>query len=222
MLRKLKNNTASPVTINDTGDTVPASGELIIPPLDYGKYEGSADVILFLSDQSINVTTSTLTANDGTFDLLIEKGVRMIQGGFCRQIVDGSDPSLAAKVRADGTLVTDPIDLGDPVTGLAGVATSTPGVVQTLASFTVGAGKTRILGNIKVSSFLAGTWVAYEDSVIIASGRCGSGSYDSKEEFLPRRRLAESVLFELKYTQKAGTPATPPTDVHYSVGACEV
>jgi len=222
MLRKLKNNTASPVIINDTGDTVPASGELIIPPLDYGKYEGSADVVLFLSDQSISTTVSTLTANDGTFDLAIEKGVRMIQGGWCRTIIDADNSMYGAKVREDGTLVTDPIDLGDPVTGLAGVAASTPGVVQTLNTFTVGAGKTRILANIKISSFLAGTWVAYVDSVIIGSGRCGSGSYDSSLEFLPRRRLAESEVFELKYTQKAGKPVTPPTDVHFSVGACEV
>jgi hypothetical protein len=222
MLRKLKNNTASPVVIVDTGDTVPASGEFIITPLDYGKYEGSADTILFLSDQSISATVSTLTANDGTFDLAIEKGVRMIQGGWCRPIVDFDDPSIGAKVRVDGTLVTDPIDLGDPVGGLAGVATTTPGLVQTLNSFTVGAGKTRILANIKVSCFLGGTWVAYADSAIIGSGRCGSGSYDSGLDFLPRQRLAESVLFELKFTQRAGTPATPPTDVHFSVGACEI
>lgn len=217
MLRKLKNNTASPVVIPDTGDTVPASGEFIITPLDYGKYEGSADTILFLSDQSINVTTSTLTANDGTFDLAIEKGVRMIQGGFCRSIVDASDPSLGAKVRADGTLVTDPIDLGEPE-HQDGVATSTPGIEQTLNTFTVAAGKTRILGSIKVSSFLAGTWIAYKDSAIIGVGRVSSGHPDSILEFLPRRRLVETEVFELKFKQRSG----PPTDVHFHVGLCEI
>ena len=96
--RILKNNTASPVPLPDTSDTVPASGQLTIATTDYGVYEGSADVLEFLTDQAISATVSTLTANDGTFDLGINEGVRLIQGGFSRPIADGDDPTIKAKV----------------------------------------------------------------------------------------------------------------------------
>lgn len=96
--RILKNNTASPVSISDTGGTVPASGQLVINPADYGVYEGSADVITFISDLAVNPTVSTLTVNDGTFDLGINEGTRLIQGGFSRPISDGSDPTIKACV----------------------------------------------------------------------------------------------------------------------------
>jgi hypothetical protein len=216
MLRKLKNNTASPVPIPDTGDTIPASGEFVIPPLDYGKYEGSADTLLFLSDQAISTTVSTLTANDGTFDLSIEKGVRMIQGGFCRTIVDADDPSIGAKVRADGTLVTDPIDLGDP-TDIVGLTLGSLSE-QNLASFTVGVGKTRIVGSIKVASFLPGFWYAYADADLIGFGLTGSGNYESTLIYLPRKRLTAGTAFSLKHTQRGG----PLSDVHYYIGNCEI
>lgn len=89
--RILKNNTASPVNISDTGGTVPASGQLVINPVDYGVYEGSSDVVTLIGD-------STLTVNDGTFDLSINEGTRLIQGGFSRPISDGSDPTIKAGV----------------------------------------------------------------------------------------------------------------------------
>lgn len=102
--RILKNNTASPVTISDVGQTVPASGQLVIAPTDYGKYEGSSDVITFISDLAVGPSTSTLTVNDGTFDLSINEGTRLIQGGFSRPISDGDDPTIKAKVTsATGT-----------------------------------------------------------------------------------------------------------------------
>lgn len=90
--RILKNNTASAVPINDVGQTVPASGQLVINPIDYGKYEGSSDVIVVIGD-------STLTVNDGTFDLSITDGTRLIQGGFSRPISDGANPTIKASVK---------------------------------------------------------------------------------------------------------------------------
>lgn len=93
--RVLKNNTASPVTISDVGQSVPASGQLVINPIDYGKYEGSSDVITFIGDL-------TLTVSDGTFDLSVNEGTRLIQGGFSRPISDGSDPTIKASVRSFG------------------------------------------------------------------------------------------------------------------------
>lgn len=96
--RILKNNTGSAVPIGDVGQSVPASGQLVIAPQDYGKYEGSSDVITLISDLAVNPTTSTLTVNDGTFDLGISEGTRLIQGGFSRPIPDGDDPTVKAKV----------------------------------------------------------------------------------------------------------------------------
>lgn len=93
--RILKNNTANIVAIPDTGYSVPASGQLVIPPQVYGLFEGSSDVIGLIS---YPLPTPTLTVNDGTFDLGINEGVRLIQGGFSRPISDGDDPTVKAKV----------------------------------------------------------------------------------------------------------------------------
>lgn len=114
--RILKNNTASPVSISDVGQTVPASGQLVINPIDYGKYEGSSDVIGFISDLAVSPTLSTLTVNDGTFDLSINEGTRLIQGGFSRPISDGDDPTIKAGVTsATGTTEYDKRVLAESV-----------------------------------------------------------------------------------------------------------
>ena len=44
--------------------------------------------------------------NDGTFDLSINEGTRLIQGGFSRPISDGADPTIKAGVTS-GTGVTE-------------------------------------------------------------------------------------------------------------------
>jgi len=99
--RILKNNTASAVVISDTGYTVPASGQLVIPPQIYGLFEGSADVLTYVTDKAVSPDpnpVSTLTVNDGTYDLQINEGVRLIQGGFSRTIADKDDPTVKAAV----------------------------------------------------------------------------------------------------------------------------
>jgi hypothetical protein len=97
--RILKNNTAAIVPIPDTGFSVPASGQLVIDPTQYGKFEGSSDVI-------VEIGASVLTVNDGTFDLSITEGTRLIQGGFSRPISDGQDPTIKMGV-TDATGTTD-------------------------------------------------------------------------------------------------------------------
>ena len=223
--RILKNNTASPVPISDTGDTIPASGQLTINPLDYGKYEGSDDVLGPLTDQSQSPTVSTLTANDGTFDLGISEGVRLIQGGFSRPISDGANSTIKANVylRSDAKYALavdnlDPANFGTPFY-TDNVVSSTPGSIQTLTSFTVAPGKSRFMIKIKISSFLAGTWKAEIGSGIIASGRVSSGHPDSFFEFTPRRELSAGTTFSLKFTGRAGTS---PTDVSYHVMSSEI
>lgn len=62
MAKILKNTTASPVTLADVGQTIPASGQITIDPSDYDKYAGSADVIVKIDD-------GTLILNDGIQDL---------------------------------------------------------------------------------------------------------------------------------------------------------
>jgi hypothetical protein len=98
MNRILKNNTASPVLITDTGITVPASGSYTIAPEYYGKFEASVDVITLLTNHSVSPTVSTLTANDGSVDLPENDGVRLILGEWSRQICDADDTSVKVKV----------------------------------------------------------------------------------------------------------------------------
>lgn len=98
MNRILKNNTASPVLITDTGITVPASGSYTIAPEYYGKFEASVDVITLLTNHSVSPTVSTLKANDGSVDLPENDGVRLILGEWSRQICDSDDSSIKANV----------------------------------------------------------------------------------------------------------------------------
>ena len=102
MNRILKNNTASPVLITDTGITVPASGSYTIAPEYYGKFEASVDVITLLTNHSVSPTVSTLKANDGSVDLPENDGVRLILGEWSRQICDGDDSSIKANVITSG------------------------------------------------------------------------------------------------------------------------
>lgn len=97
MNRILKNNTASPVAINDTGITIPASSQYIIPPQDYGLWESSDDVIAKLSDNAVS-PLSTLTANDGNIDLGVNDGLRLILGEWSRQICDGDNSAIKANI----------------------------------------------------------------------------------------------------------------------------
>ena len=112
----------------------------------------------------------------------------------------------------------DPIfsDIGVPFFR-QGLEESTPGLGQTLDTFTVPAGKTIVMAKIVVSGFIAGTWSADIDSVIIAAGRISSGHPESTFEFLPRRLLAESTTFSLKFTGRS-----PASDVHYSIMSIEI
>lgn len=79
MSKILKNNTASPVSISDTGITVPASGQYIIPSQDYLLWAASSNVITYIGN-------STLTVNDGGSDLSISNGTDLIKGLFPQKI----------------------------------------------------------------------------------------------------------------------------------------
>ena len=117
----------------------------------------------------------------------------------------------------DGALITDPIAAGDPVY-LDGIDLSTPGIEQTLASDVVTVGKTRLVSKIKVSCFQPGTWIARADSDIIASGRTSAGQPDSFIDIQPRRSIAATSTFTLKFTARTG----PASDVSFHAMATEI
>lgn len=76
MSKILKNNTASPINITDTGVTVPASSQYTIPPQDYSSFAASSDVITELSNVN-------LTLNDGSSDITnLSDAVDIIKGWF--------------------------------------------------------------------------------------------------------------------------------------------
>lgn len=94
MSKVLKNATASPVAVNDTGITVPASGQYTIPQQDYPLFAASSDVVAL-------VGASTLVVNDGSFDLSISDGIDLLKGVFPKTIETlpavSSNPASASK-----------------------------------------------------------------------------------------------------------------------------
>lgn len=89
MSKILKNNTSGPavdVVIADTGVTVPASGQYVIPPQDYLNWAASSDVI-------VEVGAANLIVNDGSSDLSVSDGIDVIKGIFPTTIEVNSPPA---------------------------------------------------------------------------------------------------------------------------------
>ena len=77
MSKIVKNNTGSPVDVADTGQTIPASGQLTINPSNYFTWAESSDIVTLVGD-------GTLTINDGSTDLSISAGIDLIKGLYPR------------------------------------------------------------------------------------------------------------------------------------------
>lgn len=76
MSKILKNTTVSPITISDTGVTIPASpGQYTIPPQDYLLWAASSDIVG-------PVGVGDITVNDGSNDLNASDGMDLIKGLF--------------------------------------------------------------------------------------------------------------------------------------------
>ena len=88
MPKILRNNTASPVIINDVGRTILVGGQLLIDAGEYPIYSRSSDVVSLVGD-------SSLIVNNGDIDLSISEGIRLIQGNF-PEIVDVTNQELSA------------------------------------------------------------------------------------------------------------------------------
>lgn len=111
MSKILKNNTASDVFISDTGQTVPASGQLIINPSEYDLYADSNEVITLIGN-------STLTVNDGNVDLTIADGSRLLQGLYPTEvgIKAGENTPVIVNFPTAGTDSFGRIRISDPTT----------------------------------------------------------------------------------------------------------
>lgn len=72
MNKILKNQTASPIFIDDMGVEIPASSNYTIVESEYTRWAGSIDI-----DTEINA--SNIIVNDGTNDLSISDGIRFLK-----------------------------------------------------------------------------------------------------------------------------------------------
>jgi len=132
MSKILKNNTASPVLIPDVGQTVPASGQLVISPTLYSLYAASSNTVTFIGN-------ATLTVNDGSSDLGISSGVDLIKGLF---------PRLEYHTQ----------DITNTTMGLAGIE-STVVVAATTKKITIRA--RQATHTLKIANVVGGTATSY-------------------------------------------------------------
>jgi hypothetical protein len=139
MSKILKNTTASPILISDTGVSIPASpATYTIVQTDYPLWSASSDIITQIGSGSIIV-------NDGSFDLSKADGTALIQGNFKQTdfipTLKNSD-RLKVDVQITGSqlLQVDSADqtsgyLGAKIVAEAGATTRTilnPGGAETL------------------------------------------------------------------------------------------
>lgn len=106
MSKILKNTTASPINIADTGITLAASpATYTIPPQDYLIWAASSDIVG-------PVGGSTVVVNDGSTDLSISDGMDLIKGIFPKdgRIVGATDltkiGNVADRLKVDATFTT--------------------------------------------------------------------------------------------------------------------
>lgn len=99
MVNILKNNTASPIIVRSVGQTIPASGQITIPPDDYDNLSADADVIS-------KITSGDITVNDGTADLTISEGLQVITAGI--SVVSSGGVVATFNGRSKFTLTADP------------------------------------------------------------------------------------------------------------------
>ena len=85
---------------------------------------------------------------------------------------------------------------------------TTPGVEQTIFSFSVPALTTRNLSNLRVSCRLPTTFNLEAGGVTIATGRTGPGTPNAHFNWLPPRGVSAGTTIELKLLARSGLPST--------------
>ena len=97
-MKKLIRLINSDFVITDTGQTVPAEGELVIDPANYSLYSRSDDVITALA-------SSELGYNDGSSDLSLADATRHLQGSFPKDLtIDKAPPFANKKILVNGVI----------------------------------------------------------------------------------------------------------------------
>jgi hypothetical protein len=178
-MKVLKNNTAAAVPIADTGQIVPASGQLTIQPQDYWLYAASNDVITLVGD-------STLTVNDGTVDLSINDGVCLIAHMFPNPV------GIAAGT--DGTAI------GHEGDKLKVTTVSSKSLFDTSGGATVGLVETSIvipIGSLKYKIQAVSPRAA---TLIIADAALGTGATATSFNLYPGNSWEEDINGEVALT----------------------
>lgn len=108
MAKILKNTTANPILIADTGVSLPTSpGSYVIPPEDYLLWAASSNIITHIGSEDVLV-------NDGSSDLSISAGVDLIKGIFPSKVgvLSGTDGGEIGRVddslKVSATIVQSP------------------------------------------------------------------------------------------------------------------
>jgi len=78
-MAKILKRTGAAFDINDTGEQVPADGQLVIDPTKYQLYSRSNDTIAALAN-------GNLTYNDGEKDLTLSEATMHLQGSFPKEV----------------------------------------------------------------------------------------------------------------------------------------
>lgn len=180
MSKILKNQTVSPIVINDTGVTLPASpATYIIPPEDYLTWAASSDII-------VHIGSGDVIVSDGSSDLSPSDGMELIDGIWNKMFVEfeGVQNHLFAN------------------------AVTTPGTPQSLISYLVPAGKELRVHGVRVSCTRRGVFSIMEDASQIDEGRTGASSLNSSIVYRKQRHVSAGVTFYVDYSAPSDEPAT--------------
>lgn len=85
---------------------------------------------------------------------------------------------------------------------------STPGIQQTLITYSVPVGKTHELKTLNLSTFQPGTIVIEAGGSIIGKMRSAASAINPTFKWEPGRSFSAGTLIEVKYTQRSGTAAS--------------
>ena len=151
-MKILKNTTANPIFVEDTGITIPANSSYEIYPADDTIWAASSNVIPY-------VGTGALVGNDGTYDLTQSQTMQMLQGLFPSKImIAGSNTNVTVGNIEEWLKVVAKFYPGDP-TGVSTVfyqnelsitTRNETDIANTI--YTVGTNKNFLLTNIIVTS----------------------------------------------------------------------
>lgn len=183
MSKILKNQTGSPIAIDDTGITLPASpATFTIPPQDFLLWAASSDIIG-------PVGVGDVVVNDGSFDLSPSDGIDLIKGLFLRTFVEFEGERPLPEFAFNGDLVI--------------------GAEQTIINKTVPVDKELRIHQIRVVCSRTTRWTIQEGANIFGSGLTSALNPDSNQIFRKQKKLSAGVTLQLKYLAVPGQALVP-------------